>query len=73
MVFSFGLTIQKWNTDTLIVGLYADMVILYRCHIKNIVFHGHIMVDVGASSGILSMFAVQATAKNVYVVEAIKN
>lgn len=116
-VFSFGLTVQEWNTDTSVAGAgeklangssdsswklnkfdkkieassakmyfhyygqllhqqnmlqdYVRTGSYYAAVIENrIDFHGRIVVDVGAGSGILSLFAAQAGAKHVYAVEA---
>ncbi|KAF7146728.1 hypothetical protein RHSIM_Rhsim04G0222300 [Rhododendron simsii] len=49
----------------LVVGTYYAAVIENRAD-----FAGRVVVDVGAGSGILSLFAAQAGAKHVYAVEA---
>ncbi|OIW19598.1 hypothetical protein TanjilG_18408 [Lupinus angustifolius] len=56
---------QNMLQDYVRTGTYYAAVIENRAD-----FMGHVVVDVGAGSGILSLFAAQAGAKHVYAVEA---
>ncbi|URD84189.1 hypothetical protein MUK42_05692 [Musa troglodytarum] len=56
---------QNMLQDYVRTGTYYAAVIENRVD-----FHGRVVVDVGAGSGILSLFAAQAGAKHVYAVEA---
>ncbi|EOY06511.1 hypothetical protein SCA6_015819 [Theobroma cacao] len=56
---------QNMLQDYVRTGTYYAAVIENRAD-----FTGHVVVDVGAGSGILSLFAAQAGAKHVYAVEA---
>ncbi|XP_019175230.1 PREDICTED: probable histone-arginine methyltransferase 1.3 isoform X3 [Ipomoea nil] len=56
---------QNMMQDFVRTGTYYAAVIENRND-----FHGRVVVDVGAGSGILSLFAAQAGAKHVYAVEA---
>eukprot|EP00262_Sarcandra_glabra_P011762 TRINITY_DN2896_c0_g1_i2.p1 TRINITY_DN2896_c0_g1~~TRINITY_DN2896_c0_g1_i2.p1 ORF type:complete len:542 (-),score=95.64 TRINITY_DN2896_c0_g1_i2:259-1884(-) len=56
---------QNMLQDYVRTGTYYAAVIENRAD-----FHGRVVVDVGAGSGILSLFAAQAGAKHVYAVEA---
>uniref|UniRef100_A0A0D6R4U0 type I protein arginine methyltransferase n=2 Tax=Araucaria cunninghamii TaxID=56994 RepID=A0A0D6R4U0_ARACU len=56
---------QNMLQDYVRTGSYYAAVIENR-----IDFHGRVVVDVGAGSGILSLFAAQAGAKHVYAIEA---
>ncbi|VFQ72954.1 unnamed protein product [Cuscuta campestris] len=56
---------QNMLQDYVRTGTYYAAVIENRSD-----FHGRVVVDVGAGSGILSLFAAQAGAKHVYAVEA---
>ncbi|XP_039128696.1 probable histone-arginine methyltransferase CARM1 isoform X1 [Dioscorea cayenensis subsp. rotundata] len=56
---------QNMLQDYVRTGTYYAAVVENR-----IDFHGRVVVDVGAGSGILSLFAAQAGAKHVYAVEA---
>lgn len=56
---------QNMLQDYVRTGSYYAAVIENRVD-----FHGRVVVDVGAGSGILSLFAAQAGAKHVYAVEA---
>ncbi|KAG6531379.1 probable histone-arginine methyltransferase CARM1 [Zingiber officinale] len=56
---------QNMLQDYVRTGTYYAAIIENRVD-----FHGRIVVDVGAGSGILSLFAAQAGAKHVYAVEA---
>lgn len=56
---------QNMLQDYVRTGTYYAAIIENRVD-----FHGRVVVDVGAGSGILSLFAAQAGAKHVYAVEA---
>ncbi|CAH9115935.1 unnamed protein product, partial [Cuscuta europaea] len=58
---------QNMLQDYVEIGTYYATVIENRSD-----FHGRVVVDVGAGSGILSLFAAQAGAKHVYAVGASK-
>ncbi|KAB1213993.1 putative histone-arginine methyltransferase 1.3 [Morella rubra] len=53
------------SQETIVLGTYYAAIIENRAD-----FTGRVVVDVGAGSGILSLFAAQAGAKHVYAVEA---
>nr|CAB3458929.1 unnamed protein product [Digitaria exilis] len=64
---AFSLAFQRWKQQVISgkTGTYYAAVMENRCD-----FAGRVVVDVGAGSGILSLFAAQAGARHVYAVEA---
>ncbi|KAG5023864.1 hypothetical protein JHK85_020206 [Glycine max] len=62
---AFHCVVQQWKKEVNAQGTYHAAVLENRTD-----FIGRVVVDVGAGSGILSLFAAQAGAKHVYAVEA---
>ncbi|KAH1243627.1 putative histone-arginine methyltransferase 1.4 [Glycine max] len=62
---AFHCVVQQWKKEVNAQGTYHAAVLENRAD-----FIGRVVVDVGAGSGILSLFAAQAGAKHVYAVEA---